>query len=242
VIVALGAHDFGVGLHADVLLLRDLPDQVLRHRQLEILAAHQHDDLRRVVGEEDGGLAGGVSAADDEDLLADDVDGLIARGAVEHTAALELIHAFGVKSAPVHAGGQHDDAGGDAVAAVELHAVLVVLDGLQLLNAAGHHDLRAEAAGLLERALAQVIAGDAVGKAEVVLDPRGGAGLTPYSGLLQHQDLQAFGRAVDAGCQSRGAGACDDHVIVCSRGVVRMPSAFGHLAHGDRCSRSARHR
>ena len=83
-----------------------------------------------------------------------------------------MIHAFGVESAPIHAGGQHDDAGGDAIAAVELHAVLVVLDCFEPLNTTSDGDLRAEADGLFERTLAQLIAGDAVGKAEIVLDPR----------------------------------------------------------------------
>jgi hypothetical protein len=127
VVFAFDAGDLGVGFDADVLLAGDLVDEVLRHAEVQPCAADEDDDFRSVTGEEDGGLAGGVAAADEEDAFAGDAVRLVTAGAVEDAAALELGHAGDVFQAmPVDAGGQQDGTGCDEVAAVELDAVAVV--------------------------------------------------------------------------------------------------------------------
>ena len=77
----------------------------------------------------------------------------------------------------------HDRSRLEDVAAVEEHAAAL---GVDPLDRARDEDLRAEPAGLLERAARQLLARDARGKAEVVLDPRRGAGLPAGRLALDH--------------------------------------------------------
>src|SRR5256885_12124666 len=58
-------------------------------------------------------------------------------------------------------------------------------------------DLRAESTRLLPRALGELGAADAGGKAEVVLDLRAAAGLPAHRPPLDHHGLQTFRRAID---------------------------------------------
>ena len=73
--------------------------------------------------------------------------------------------------------------------------------------------LGAELGGLAAGAVGQLGAGDAVGEAEVVLDPAALPGL-PARGLpLDEHGAQPLGRAVDGGAQP-GRAAADDHEVV----------------------------
>ena len=56
-------------------------------------------------------------------------------------------------------------------------------------------------------------AGDAGRKAEVILDPRRGAGLAAEGAAVEHQHGQAFGGGIDRGGKARWTGADDNHVI-----------------------------
>jgi hypothetical protein len=57
-VVAMDGCDLCVGLDADVGLVMDLLDEVLRHGLCQSGTADEHDDLGCVAGIEDGGLAG----------------------------------------------------------------------------------------------------------------------------------------------------------------------------------------
>ena len=76
--------------------------------------------------------------------------------------------------------------------------------------------LGAEADRLPAGALAQLVAAEAAGKAEVVLDPGGGACLAAAGRALDQQRPEPLRRAVHRGRQSGGT-AADDHDVV---GVV----------------------
>ena len=78
-------------------------------------------------------------------------------------------------------------------------------------------DLGAEPPRLLQRAARQLVAGDAGREAEVVLDPRRGAGLAAGRLALDDDRAQALRGAVDGRGQAGGPGA-DDHRVVLGRG------------------------
>ena len=68
----------------------ELVDQVIGHRLAEIGAAVEERDERAAAGEPDGGLAGGVAAADHRDARAGAELGLGRPGGVEDRQSLEL--------------------------------------------------------------------------------------------------------------------------------------------------------
>ena len=70
--------------------------------------------------------------------------------------------------------------------------------------------LGAEARGLGVGAAAEVGAGDAGGKAEVVFDAGAGAGLSAWGFRLDDQRSKAFAGAINRGGQAGGTGADDD--------------------------------
>jgi hypothetical protein len=109
----------------DVGLFANLLDEILRHAGGEAGAAHEHDDLGGVTGVENGGLSGGVAAADDEDAMAGYGDAVKARCPVDNAAAEEAIVTFEFEPMPGDTRGQQDDTSADAVAAVKGDAVAV---------------------------------------------------------------------------------------------------------------------
>lgn len=64
-----------------------------------------------------------------------------------------------------------------------------------------HVDAGAELLGLDDRPLGKLRAGDSRGEPGVVLDPRGGAGLTTCRHRVEYDRRQTFGGAVDGGGQ-----------------------------------------
>ena len=93
--------------------------------------------------------------------------------------------------------------------------------------------LRAELLRLRVRARRQVLPGDAGRKAEVVLDLRARAGLSPRRVRLQHQHVEAFRRAVHGRRETRGSGADDDHVAdLCRVDRLVEAEAVGDLLIG----------
>ena len=64
-VVADQLADLGVAQDLDVRVALDLVDQVAGHVAAQVVVADQQADPGGVPGEEDGGLAGGVAAADD---------------------------------------------------------------------------------------------------------------------------------------------------------------------------------
>ena len=77
----------------------------------------------------------------------------------------------------------------------------------------GDGQTRAELVGLQDRALGQLAAGDAGGKAEVVLDAHAAAGLAARRRALEHHRAQPFRGAVDGRGQPGRSGADDDQVV-----------------------------
>ena len=210
-VLAVRRHHLGRKPRRDVRLAGDLVDQVVRHALGQRVAAHHQRHPARMVGEVQRRLAGRVAGADEEDVLAVGRARLAARGAVEDALADEPVEAFDRHPPPRHAGGEDQ--------ALRPHALVAVEEDLAALrvdpgDGARHQDLGAEAARLLQRAAGQLVARDAVRKAEVVLDPRRGAGLAARRLALDHQRAQALGGAVHRRRQPRRPAADDDGVVL----------------------------
>ena len=94
--------------------------------------------------------------------------------------------------------------------------------------------LGAEAKRLLAGAGAQLVAAEAAGKAEVVLDPGGGACLAAARRALDQQCPESLGRAVDRGRQAGGTAADDHHVVGVVRGLGLEPERLRQAAEGGR--------
>ena len=122
---------------------------------------HEHDDAAGVAGEEQRRLAGAVGAADDVDVLALAVHGLVRGGAVVDAAAGEVVDARRRQPGVADAGGQHDGQRGDLGAVGEAHdpAVAARLDAGDL---GGGEDLDVEAQRLVAGALGELGAGQAL--------------------------------------------------------------------------------
>ena len=104
----------------------------------------------------------------------------------------------------------------EAVLAVDAHAGGALGD-----------ELRAETRGLSVGAAAQIGAGDAGGKAEIILDSGAGTGLPAGRFRLDDEGAEAFAGAVDGGSQACGTSADDHDVIEILGGLDAEADAAG---------------
>ena len=132
---------------------------------------------RRVAGEVERGLAGGVAAADDVDVLARESLRLGRRGAVVDAGALQLGETRCLEPAVLDAEREHDRPGGDgdAVGGVDGEAAV---EQLELDDALRQPEARPEQPRLLVGALRELAARESAREAEVVPDQRARAGLS----------------------------------------------------------------
>ena len=97
----------------------ELVDEVVGHRLAEVGAAVEEGDERAAAGEPDGGLAGGVAAADDGDARAGAELGLGRTGGVEDRQSLELGEAVDREAAVLGARCEQDGARDDLPVVLE---------------------------------------------------------------------------------------------------------------------------
>src|SRR6185437_3566464 len=225
--LALHPDDLAVGAHLDVRPGRELVEQVPRHRPLRARAAAQDRHRPGVVREVQGGLAGGVARADDLHVVAVAGRRLAAGRAVGDALAGELVAALDVEPAPGDAARQDDRARPQDVAAVEVHLAGGRVDAR---DRPGDQYLGAEPAGLLERSAGELVARDARGEAEIVLDPRRRARLPARRLALDHDRAQALGRAVHGRGQPGRAGADDHGVVLRALGLGGEAEQLGDAA------------
>jgi hypothetical protein len=138
---------------------------------------------------------------------------------------------------------------------VPLHRPAVGADDPQLPvrageahRGAGHRQVRPELLGLEERAVGQVLPGDAHREAEVVLDARARSGLAARRAGLEHQHVEPLGGRVDRGGQP-GRPRAHHHEVVHVPVLGRAIEAErgGHLrvarvAHGPVAAPAHHHR
>lgn len=101
---------------------------------------------------------------------------------------------------------------------------------IDMLDAPGDQHLGAEPPRLPQRPARQFVARNAVGKAQIVLDPRRGAGLSARSFPLDHHGTQPLGRAIHRRRQPRRATADDDGVVLGGAGDGLQPQQPGQFA------------
>ena len=89
----------------------------------------------------------------------------------------------------------------------------VVRAALDTQRLARDDDVRAEPRHLPECAVGKLFAGYAVGKSEIVFDPRRHAGLAAGRFALYENRAQPFGGSVHGRCQARRPGADDGHFV-----------------------------
>ncbi len=212
VVIPLEGDDLRARAQGDLRVVLDAPDQVARHALREALGAHEHVHALGRLREEHRRLAGRVAAPDDHQLLAGAELRLHERGAVVHAGPLEPRQARQGELPVLGARGDDHGARRDA------GALVVDLDGVglpaagELLGVPRDHQPGPELLRLRVGARRQLLARDAGGEAEVVLDLRARARLAAGRARLQHQDVEPLRGAVDGGGQPRGAGA-DDHQV-----------------------------
>ena len=97
------------------------------------------------------------------------------------------------------------------VAAFELHRLV------------GDRHLDPELLRLAERAAHQRHAGNAGREAEIILDPRRGAGLAAERAAIEREHGQPLRAGIDRGGEPGRAGADDDHVVTGGRGRSARP-------------------
>ena len=210
--VAACLHDLGADADVDVGNARDLLDEVVRHRRLKRVGAHQHGHRPGEPGQVNGGLAGRVRAAHHVHVLV-----LAALGLGERRAVVDArpghLGATGGRQLAVGDPGREDDRLGVDRAAVGQPQFLGGTAHLKAGCLDGRQQLGAELDGLPPRAVGELAAGQAVREAQVVLDPRGLARLAAGGELLDEHGAQALGRAVDGRAKAGRAAAHHDQVV-----------------------------
>ena len=175
-----------------------------------MVAAHEQGDGAGVVGQVHHGLAGGVAAAEDVDVLVGAPRRLGCSGAVVEAGA--GVFAGQVEPVVLDSGGADVGPGGEGAAGGEVDDDAPVAEGGvdALLE---KQDFRAECDGLLSCSFGQAGAADAAGEAEVVLDEGAGSGLAADGVAFEQDGMQTFGGGVDGGAEPSGAGAVDGDVV-----------------------------
>ena len=205
--------DLALGVDHDVLALLDLLDEVVRHLQVQRLAAHDHvHGAVRALGQVHRRLAGAVGASDDEEFLVRVL--VLQRGRSVADAVAQVGHDVGDgQPAVAHARGEHHRPREEPVACVITDAEETGLVADDAACHDGRQHLGAEPEGLLDHAVRQVLAGHTTREARVVFDIAARAGLasqTLVSVEEERPDLLAAG--VDRRGQARGAATNDDKV------------------------------
>src|SRR5689334_9122250 len=103
--------------------------------------------------------------------------------AIVNAFADEPIETFDREAAPRDASRQNNGTRPDDVVTVEVNLARCRIDAG---NRARDQDLRSESPGLLKRTASELVARNATGKPEIVLDPRGRPGLTAWRLALDH--------------------------------------------------------
>ena len=220
--VAVAVHDEGPWTHGDRPAL-SRTEEVARHRVGAPVTAGDQGDVACVLGEVEGRLTGRVAAAGDEDFHVEQRSGLGRQRPVEDAGTAEGVQ-------PRH----RQPPVGDQVARMTACALSDARSESATTWAArprakrrrlvGEQELGAELPRLLVGTEGELVAGDAGGEAEVVVDHGALAGLAAEGLTLEHHGAEALGRAVDGGGEAGRPGADDEQIDSSAHGRLRTPS------------------
>src|SRR5262245_2866032 len=139
--------------------------------------------------------------------------------AIVHPATDQPVDSLCGESPPRYAGGQDHCSSTDAIVAIESDHVRRMVPvgplGSQAYGLASAYAFGFEPSGLAQGAKAELVAGKADRKAEIVLDACGTTSLPAGSKPLDQHGLQPFGCAID-GSRQPGGSAAHDHDVVAS--------------------------
>ena len=215
--IAIQCRDLRARVQRNARVFLDAPDQVARHAVGEAFGTHQHVHMAAAASEENGGLAGRIAATDDDDFLVLAQFRLeVGRGVIDSRA--DEFRQVGNARVAIFRARCNDDGTGLHHAAVRQFQRVRPAFAEQTRGMAGDVDVGAELLCLYQCAAGQRHAGDAGGKAEIVLDPGTRSGLSAGRIGLDHQYVETFRRRVDRGGEPGRAGA--DHDQVMHPGVV----------------------
>ena len=210
--LAFQRNDLRVGVHGDVRAVLDTADQVARHALGQPIGAHQHMNLVAGPGQKDGGLAGRVAAADDDDFLVlTKLRFQVGRGVID-AGAQEARQVFDFQRPVLRAAGDQHNVGTYRAAFRQIHHVRPPL-AVQCYRLRGDTERGAEFLRLRQRAPGQRQTGNAGGKAKVVFDLGAGAGLSARCRGFHQAHVESLGGAVDRGCQPGRPGAHNQQVM-----------------------------
>ena len=168
-------------------------------------------DLALSLRHVNGGLAGGIASADDDNVVVAAELGFHEGGAVIDALSFEKGEISDARFVVLRAGGDDDRACGQFDAVIE-HDFVGAAGAFEAHHVAGDHHLGAEFFGLGDGSIGEFLAGKAVGKTEIVFDFGAGGGLSAGRFGLDKKDVETFGGGVNGGGESRGTGADNDEV------------------------------
>src|SRR5581483_4531922 len=194
----------------------ELVDQVVGHRFAQVGAAVEQRDEGTAAGEPDGGLTGGVAAADDGDAGAAAELRLGRPGGVEDAQPFELREPLDGRPPVLRARREHDRSCRNLAVLFEPDEVAPVAR-LERERAVRRRRAGAELPRLRDGPAGQLGAADPGREAEVVLDPPRGPRLAPERGALDEKRVKALRGAVDGGGEAGRAAADDQQVDLLAR-------------------------
>src|SRR5215218_8288761 len=238
---AVLSHEFSdlcAGEQLDVLGGRDPVDEILRHALAQVASPYEQVNPPCASGQEHCRLARRVAPAYDRDLLALAPLSLSLRRSVVDAHALETPEAGHVEPAVARPGCDDHAAGRDLTAFGELYMVVAVFPP-QTDSLPGHCGAGAELVGLDQDAAGQLEAGEACGKARVVLYARRGTCLPPKGHRLEGEGGEALRGYVDLRAEARRTGTHHDEVVgsfqggiyfeACSAGELKVRRVLEHI-------------
>src|SRR5258708_20859179 len=195
------------------------------------MRAERHTHFFGVAGEIDGGLPGGICAADDVDDFAFAGDGFGNAAAVVNARAAETLFAGDAEVAPLDAHGEEQGVTGDFAAVGHFDDAIGAFDA----DAGGflrRKNCHAEASGFHYGAAGEVASTEAGGKAEIIFDAGAEARLAARGFAFDHDRAEAFGSAVNGGGEAGGAATDDGEVVKFNVGVGAQADFFGDVGGG----------
>ena len=168
-------------------------------------------DLALSLRHVNGGLAGGIASADDDNVFVAAELRFHEGCAVIDALSFEMGEISDARFVVLRAGGDDDRARGQFDAVIE-HDFVGAPGAFEAHHVAGDHHLGAEFFRLGDGSSGEFLAGKAVGKTEVVFDFGAGGGLSAGRFGLDKKDVETFGGGVNGGGESRGTGADNDEV------------------------------
>src|SRR5450755_94630 len=209
-VLAVELCDLAAVTNRDAVAL-EVPHEVVRHCLVQVRAAVQKRDERASTREPHGGLAGRVSPAEDGDARSAAEHLLRRPGGVEDGQSFVVGEALDSQAPVLRASREQDRTGGDLVALGEPDEV-PALPRFERDRAIGRCGTRSELPRLHDGSAGQLAPADPGGKAEVVLDPARGSGLSAERAAFDDQRVKALRGSIDGGAEAGGAGANDEQV------------------------------